>query len=372
VRKHPAWAASLGITLILGAGFLLWSARLAAAGKRRTTLAIRFATDAKDLENRIGVERLHPPHDLRPVVARITEGLERIQKDIAHLGPEARGPGNLALGRGYLTMRFLEPALQALEEAWDGGYRTPDTAYALCKVHCEFFIRILDQEQLGDIPPAPDLAAYHLRAAREFYALSAGATWEPPELCLAKLLIFERRGAEALEVARKLHAGNPWFYEAKVEEAYAHEALGYDLQLAGDGQRALASYRQAEAAALEAQAIGRSDVTCYLASLDWRLHWLENPHLAPTEALAMWKEAEDLVDIALTIRPGSPRGISAKVHVILGRARLLKALGRDPRPDLVRAEHYLWSAPPTPSFQWLIPLKRDLVRRTREELGRLS
>jgi hypothetical protein len=307
---------------------------------------------------------------MRPLLDRMLLGLENIRADIGSLGPEARGPGNLALGRGYLSMRSLEPALAALEEAWDGGHRTPDTAYALCKTHCEYYIRILDEMQLGDIPPSPELAAHHLEAARRFHALSEGAAWQPPELCALMLMIFEGKGEEALPRARRLWEKHPWFYEARVEESYALHAMGYARQGEGDFKGALALYRQAEAAALAAQDIGRSDITCYLASLDWRLHWLENPHLPPREALAFWKESEALVDTVLAIRHRYPRAISAKVHVILGRARTLKALGRDPGPDLARAEAFLAKAQPVKPYGWLLPLKWNLVARTRGDLER--
>jgi serine/threonine-protein kinase len=371
-RTHPAWAASIGITLLLGLGTTLWSARLTAQGKRRASLAMRFALDAKDLEKSIGIERLHPPHDLGPVLERMTEGLARIQKEMAQLGPEAMGPGNLALGRGYLAMRFLEQARTALEAAWNGGYRTPDVAYALCKTYCDLYIRTLDEEQTEDLPPSLELAARQLDAARTYYELALGATWEPRELCGARILIFERRGAEALALARQLSEKDRWFYEAKVEEAYALDAIGYDEQRAGHYQAALRNYKQAESAALGAQSIGRSDITCYLASMDWRLHWLENPHVPPAQALALWKEAEDLADTVLRIRPGNFRGHSAKLYAILGRARTLKRLGLDPEPDLARAERYLDLAGLTPGYRWAVSRKRELIRRTRGDLGRLS
>ena len=372
LRRHPAWVASLAITVLLGSGFAAGAARLHAAARRRTVLALHFATEARALENQIGLERLHPPHDLRPVRARMTLGLVRIQEDIAGLGPEAVGPGNLALGRGYLAMRDLEPALAALERAWDAGYRTPDVAYALCKTHCDFFIRALDQAQLGDRAPAPGLMAAELEAARRFYALSAGAAWEPPELCGARILNFQGRSAEALALARDLAARFPSFYEAVVEEAYALGTLGWERQRAGDARAAQALYRQAEAAARRAQGIGRSDITCYLAAMDWRLHWLEHPGLAPAEALPVWAQAEQLVDVVLAIRPENPRALSAKVHILLGRARAARAAGLDPEPELARAERFLDRAEPEPGFRWLIPDKRRLIRVTRDRLGRLS
>jgi hypothetical protein len=103
--------------------------------------------------------------------------------------------------------------------------------------------------------------------------------------------------------------------------------------------------------------------------MDWRFRWLENPALPPGLALPLWEEAEALADLVLVIRPESPRALSAKVHAALGRARAERRLGRDPGPDLARAERFLRGAEPAPAFLWLIPLKEDLVRRTRAELG---
>ena len=369
LRRHAVWAASLGITLALGTGFALWSARLSATSKRRTVLALHFAHDARDLENRIGIERLHPPHDLSPLLDGMTLGLARMQEDIASLGPEARGPGDLALGRGYLAMRFLESALRVLDEAWAADFRTPDVAYALCRTHCELYARIRDQEQTGDLPPAPDRAASHLQAARATYQAAEGVTWEPREFCLVRLLIFEGRASEALAEARRLQASHPLFYEALVEEANALEALGTGRLKAGDPVGAMALYRQAEAASMRARTVGRSDVTCYLAALDWRLHWLDQPGLAPAEALPVWREAEGLVDVVLAIRPRYTRAISAKVYVLLGRARAVRALGGDPGPVLDRAEAFIGSARPLPSVAWLTLRKRQQILKAREELG---
>ena len=70
--------------------------------RRQLALAQHFALEARDLENRLWVERLTPAHDLRPAMARTQEGLDRVRAEMARLGPEAQGPGNLALGRGLL------------------------------------------------------------------------------------------------------------------------------------------------------------------------------------------------------------------------------------------------------------------------------
>lgn len=368
-RAHPAWTATLGLTAALGILAPMAYLRVSASGRRRAALALRFALDARDLENGIGIERLHPPHDLRPYVARMSLGLERIQDDIAQIGPEAEGPGHLALGRGYLTMRYLERARAALDRAWASGYRTPDVAYALCKVHTDIYLRYRELERLGDPPPPTGEAERHLKLALEFYPKAAGATWEPPELVGARLLTSQGRAAEAVVLARRLLEGNRWFYEAKVEEAHALAELGSQAQRGGDPRTARARYLEAEAAARAAQSIGRSDITCYLAAQDWRLRRLEAPGLAPGEALRLHREVEALADLVLTIRPESPRGLSAKVAAILGQARVRRGLGQDPRADLDRAEAFLRRVEVVDSYLWLVPAKREQVRQARLELG---
>jgi hypothetical protein len=110
IRRHPALVASLAMFLVLGAGFAAWSAKLAARGQRQAAMAQRFALDARELENRMRIERLIPVHDRRPAMANMVGRLDRIRGDMKALGPEAQGPGNLALGRGYAALGDLEAA----------------------------------------------------------------------------------------------------------------------------------------------------------------------------------------------------------------------------------------------------------------------
>jgi tetratricopeptide (TPR) repeat protein len=331
-------------------------------------LALRFAQESRDLENGIALEMLHPAHDLRPALARMDAGLEAIRADMVHLGPEAAGPGNLALGRGYLAMRFLHPALKALEAAWDGGYRTPDTALALVRVHLEFQMRIRDLEELGFPDPGGPDDGSHLEAARRFQGLAAASTWEPPALAQARILAFEGRPREALDLARGARKGRPWFHQALVEESFVLANLGDARQRAGDDPGALARFQEAESAALEARNLARSDLTCILASVRWRLLRARARGLPPREALALLGEAESLADEALAIRPGSPRAIAARIRILLERARTLHRLGMDPGPALERVRDFLALAGPREPYGWLIPRGRALLEGAEREL----
>ncbi len=366
VRRHPALAAGLGMFLLLGAGFGAWAVHLSGRGQRQAALAQRFALDARDLENRMRIERLVPVHDLRPATAQMLERLARIRADMARLGPEAQGPGNLALGRGYGALGELDLALAALDRAWAGGYATPEVAYALCKVHCDYGFLLAEREPAED----PDrslahLRAAHLEAARSFFNRANGAAWEPRELGEAGLLVQEGAFAAALAKARGVFKAAPWLYEAKVEEARALGGLGLQRLDRGERRAALSLFREASLAARAAQAIGHSDEACYLVDLEWRGRWLEQAGLPLAAALAAWDEAEHLADQLVALRADSPRAVLAKVRVILQRACALAAAGRDPEPELLRAERTLAAGAGLPGLEAPARLQRRWIGRIR-------
>jgi hypothetical protein len=367
IRHHPTWTASLGLTLLLGTGFLAWSSHLAARSQRQATLAQHFALEARDLENRLRVERLIPAHDLRPACAQLQKGLDRIRKEMARLGPAAQGPGNLALGRGYGYLGDLDQARLVLNAAWEDGYRTPDVAYALGYVACFSYFRLLDRAGMGDLeePLEPALEGYR-NQARTYSALSQGQTWEPAGLGESRLHYLEGQFEASVAQARKAFRENPWLYEAKMQEAFSLSALGHRAQEEGDLLRARSLYREANLAAEAAGSIAQSDDNCSLADMEWRLHWIRNPHLSHAERLATLEAAERLADHMLLLEPDSPRALCFKVFVLIRRGEALAGQGLSPEPDLQRAERLLAPSGERPAFQRMVALKRRQIQEVRE------
>src|SRR5215831_18089151 len=60
--------------------------------------------------------------------------LQRIERVMQEGGSLAYGPGNNALGQGYLLLKEYDRASEFLQKAWDSGYQSPSTAYALGKI----------------------------------------------------------------------------------------------------------------------------------------------------------------------------------------------------------------------------------------------
>jgi len=371
LRRHRTWSACLALTLLLGAGFAVWSGHLAARGRRQAALAQHFALDIRDLDYQMRVEHLIPAHDLRPTLGRMRERLERIRQAMARLGPEAQGPGSLALGRGYCSLGDLEPAQEVLERAWQGGYRTPEMAGTLCRVACERYFVLIAREDTEDRDATLEAAKRQCRqAARSFFVLSAGQAWEPAPLGEARVLYVEQRFQAALAMARRAFREHPWLYEAKVEEAYALAALGFEQQRLGRFQAARSLYQEASLAAHQAQAIGHSDDNCYFSDLEWRLYWVENPQLDRAQRLALLDEAEALAGRTLAIQPDRPRAVLAKSYVLLRRAELLAEAGRDPEPELLRIERLLAPAREIAPLRQLAEQKAQQIATVRQRFRR--
>ncbi|MDR3670872.1 MAG: serine/threonine-protein kinase [Holophaga sp.] len=366
IRRHPTWTVSLGLVLLLGTSFLGWTSHLAARSHRQAALAQRFALEARDLENRLRVERLIPAHDLRPAHAQLQEGLDRIRKEMERLGPVALGPGNLALGRGYCYLGDLEQARRVLTTAWQGGYRTPDVAYALGWVACFSYFRLLDRAEMGDLEdPLEPALQVHLQAARTYGALSRGQSWEPAGLGESRLFYLEGKFEASVRQAQAAFKEHPWLYEAKMQEAFSLGALAWACQTRGELGRAQSLYREAGLAAQAAQAIGQSDGNCALADMEWRLHWVQLPGLGGPERMGQLDQAERQADHLLALQPDSPRALCSKAFVLIRRAAALAAQGLSPEPELQRAERLLAPAAERPAFQRMVTLKRRQIQDVR-------
>jgi serine/threonine-protein kinase len=367
VRRHPIWTASLALTLLLVTGFLGGARHLAARRHRQAALAQRFALDARDLESRLRMERLIPAHDLRPACAELRRGLDRIRGEMAKVGALALGPGNLALGRGYCYLGDLEQARRVLGEAWQGGYRTPDVAYALARVACFSYFRLLDRAEMGDLEePLEPALEVHLREARTYFRHARGQTWEPAGLGESRLAYLQGEFQHSVAHARAAFRENPWLYEAKIQEGFSLAALGRASQKQGDLARAQSLYREASLAAQAARAIGQSDGNCALADMEWRFTWMQNPSLGQAERMAHLDAAEALADHLLLLLPDNPRALCSKAYVLIRRAGDLAAQGLSPEPELRRAERLLAPAAERPGFKRMVALKLSQIQEVRK------
>jgi len=138
--RHRVVLALAAAGLLAVLGLVTWNLHMRKASRLQVALAQNFGLEVKDLEYLLQVERMLPPHDMRPVTARVREGLEQIRQEMGRLGAVAQGPGKFALGRGLLALRDYRGAREHLEAAWELGFRNDEVATALGIAHAQIFI----------------------------------------------------------------------------------------------------------------------------------------------------------------------------------------------------------------------------------------
>jgi serine/threonine-protein kinase len=307
-QRHRTLAITISVSTLLVAGLLGWILRTRLQARHQLEAAQRFGWMVGDIEQALRIERMLPPHDLRPLTERLLNRMEEIRASTAGRGPGSRGPARLALAQGYLALRNPDLAVVELDQAWQAGYRSPDLSLALARAHGEAYAAKSDREflELGE-DTLEGLRARHLVPARQFLELAVQADPEARGLVEATVLNLEGRHEEALAIARGLARRSPWLYEAQLQEARALVGLGFQAQMALDPQAAGARYAEAERAIQAALTVGRSDEGLYQEALNYRLAraGLGNPFGVPGRGDL--RNLTSLVEGALAISPDSPR-----------------------------------------------------------------
>ncbi|WP_426747043.1 protein kinase [Myxococcus faecalis] len=212
-----------GLTLAAVVGLVLLLAGVQAVLARREAdvrehLARRFSELAEHVEARARYTALARLHDTREERRTLEARLEDIAREMRAGGERALGPGNEALGRGWLAMGEPGRAKEALEAAWHHGTRTPRVACALALALGQLY-----QEQLraSEHLPAMErqgrrkaLVAQYREPALEWLRKGGDVDLPPAEYVAALLAYHEERYADALERLDALGERLPWFFEA--------------------------------------------------------------------------------------------------------------------------------------------------------------
>jgi len=344
IRKHPRMTSILAATFILLIGMAAWNVRTALRGQHQTRLAQRLVGEMKDIENLLRLERMMPPHDLRPALAQTRQRMGELQKTMQELGPQGTGPGSFALGRGHQILGEPQEALTHLQRAWDLGYRTPEAAYALGRAHCDVYEAASKALETWDAQGLQELKRRHLLPAKHLFSGAGGQTLEPMALGESVLARLEGQPDRALELARQAYRERPWCYEAKALESSALTRKGFDLQISGQPQAALELYRQAREASRLAQDLARSDEQALQVDLNQRMAWMAFELERGLPAEELFREAEDLCDRLLSLDPSRVLPHRDKLRICQRRASRLLETGRSPLEPLRRGLGHLEQA----------------------------
>ncbi|MBI2838129.1 MAG: protein kinase [Acidobacteria bacterium] len=283
VRRHKAVTAMLSIAILaaLVSGLLgLYSRRTAL---RRAAFAQQFGQEVEKTESLLRYAYMLPLHSAEPERNMVRKRIARIEEKISGAGHAAVGPGQYAIGRGYLALVDYDRALEHLEAAWTSEYRTPETAYALGLVMGALYQRELKKAERIEDQQQREVRRKELRrqygdAALGYLKLSAGTQAETPEYAEGLIAFYEGRYEEAHGLARKAAGRVPWMYEARYLEGDILTARAFEKRRKGDYKGALVDLASAESAILDGIRIGQSDPRGYGALCDLRVEIAATVH----------------------------------------------------------------------------------------------
>ncbi len=325
-RRHPAVAASLAVVVgLLGVlGLLLVRQRIVL--ERSTQVATQVGAVAREVEHRMRMAYLLPPHSLIAEKAVVRTRMAEVRTLMAGLPEASTGAAHHALGRGHMALGEWGPARVALERAWALGYRVPEAALSLGIVKAELYQRRLRTvSQLKD-PGQKTTALRALEKELRNPALShlrAGKSASPsPATVEAQVLALQGDTDGALrQVEVALHQ-TPAAYEASLLAGVLHQQRYLDAIAVRNWPAAEVEEGRVRAAYEAAGEVGRSDpraregVACLLI-------FVHNDRgvYRDQDVDHLLEEVDSLTGPLLALDPESARGHCCQSYVLWRRGR---------------------------------------------------
>ncbi|MFO0586001.1 MAG: protein kinase [Polyangiaceae bacterium] len=321
-RKHKGKVA-VGTLALAGALSVagLWARDRRLAGER-ADLARELGGAVREMELFLRGAQTLPLHDLTRERDVVRGRLRDIESQMAAAGDVARGPGEDALGRGYLALQEPAIALEHLTRARAAGESSPGLQYATGLAHVALYREALSkanriqnaterQAYLAEIEKAHKVPAM----ASLLSALTHGV--ESPGYAKGLVALAEGHLDEALARAEEAFQQAPWLYEAKKLEGDVLFAMGSQTghDKAFDAARTKALFERSAKAYEEAADIGRSDPAVHEAACDM---WIQAMYAAEEAGESMrpsFEKAEAACRRAIAASPNAPSG-----HVKLAMA----------------------------------------------------
>ncbi len=341
IKKYPAISGLLAasillvISVALFAGWTWWHA------KAQAELANEFEQEIRFMEDTARHAYTAPIHDVRNEEAVVEQRLKAIEKRMNEAGSVADGPGNFALGRGYMALYRYPEAKMHLEKALK-EYRIPRVAYSLGLTLGLMYPK--EVERANQIGTKEEREAKTKQITKDFkdQALilikEGSAAIEIPEYVEGLIAYLDKNYDSALQKTQLAFQRKPWFFEAKKLEADVLRSMGKEHRGAGDVKGAEDLFKKADAAYRAALQEGASYWLSYgsLCALGFdRMTMMLYQTGFPNEEV--YKKSIEACDNSLKINPDKPEGYIAKgaLKFTFGSYQLRN--GIDPRSNLEEA-----------------------------------
>jgi eukaryotic-like serine/threonine-protein kinase len=341
IKKYPAISGLLAAAIVLiisaavFAGWTWWHA------KAQTAIANEFEQEIGFMEDTARHAYTAPLHDVRAEEAIVEQRLKAIEKRMDDAGRVADGPGNFALGRGYMALYRYPEAKMHLEKALK-EYRIPRVAYSLgLTLGLMYPTEMQRANQIGT-PEEREAKTKKINKDFKEQALilmkEGSAAIEIPEYVEGLIAFLDKKYDIALQKTQLAFQRKPWFFEAKKLEGDVLRSMGKEHRGSGDVKGADDLFKKADAAYHAALQEGSSYWLSYgsLCALGYdRFTMMLYQTGVPDEQV--FNNSIQACDNSLQSNPEKPEAYVQKgvLKFIFGSYQLRQ--GEDPRANLEEA-----------------------------------
>ena len=203
-QKQKAILAVASSALLLVMIFAGIGLRARWSASKQIALAHQFGQEVKEMEGVLRTAYLLPLHDVTPEKELVKMRMRDIQEQMKELGHLGLGPGNSALGNGYIALHEYGNATKHLQQAWNSGYQRPETAYALGLSLGMLYRHKLEEAERIQNPVLREEArkaagSSYRTPALEYLRLGKGARFESADYLQALIAFCSRDDSDALK-----------------------------------------------------------------------------------------------------------------------------------------------------------------------------
>ena len=267
LARHWRMAGAAGVVLVLlGLQAIYWFTSRAEQ-QAAVDAAQRFGRQVERVGLDLRIERGLPLHDTRPAKARVRARIAEIGQQIASARPSVKGPGDQAIGLGYLALGENAAARDALTRAWDAGYRPPEVAtnlgLALGRLYREALLEISAASNPAQRASRRAAAQTALRDPAVRFLEMGAADPDFGVYAASLMAFFEDNLDEATAKAATARQQIGWMYDTLLLEGDVALARGVAAVTAGQNDAAREAIARAADVYGQASRVAASDPEPY-------------------------------------------------------------------------------------------------------------
>ncbi len=310
--------------------------------KARAQFAQEFGEEVKEIESYLRLAYLAPLHSVTVEKQHVIRRIENIYSRIGVMGGTSKGPGYLAIGKGYMALQDYEKAYEALQLAYKEHFNPKDVAYSLGVASGRLY-----QRELQEAAKNPN-KAFRIKGMKKAEAkyrastlsyLESGMASGKADVSYGKALLsfYENDHTRALQEARNAFNINSSLYEAVLLEGDILADIATRESSTGKYESAASYFKKAASSYNAVANHARSDPVVYLGMCSLAENIITTCTDLGSACLKEFQEGETACNNGLIADPAYLPLLEAKASLYIAWSDNLVRTGQDPTSFLEKS-----------------------------------